>query len=149
MYRLLTLVFLAFLAWGCGVSGQEASQAFTAAEAEKIKAALQATTTHWNQGNLEGFVALYDSSTTFMTANGLIGLPQLKERYQRSYFNGTKPKQQLSFSELEVRPLGLNDALLTGKFDLVGGQEAPKSGRFSLVFHRTAKGWKILHDHSS
>jgi ketosteroid isomerase-like protein len=57
----------------------------------------------------------------------------------------------LTFSEIEVRPLGSGYALANGKFELKraasgGGDTA---GRFTLVLRKTASGWKIIHDHSS
>ena len=145
---LLPLVLCLFLC-GCGQPDKANSAAFSEAEAEKIISALQATTADWNQGNLPGFVALYDSSTTFMTRKGLIGLDSLTHRYQKTYFNGDKPKQELQFEELKLRPLGNSHALVTGKFVLASGNLPEQSGRFSLVFSRTPAGWKILHDHSS
>ena len=57
----------------------------------------------------------------------------------------------LTFSEIEVRPLGEGYALAIGRFALqrtaAGGGDA--AGRFTLVLRRTTKGWKIIHDHSS
>jgi ketosteroid isomerase-like protein len=57
----------------------------------------------------------------------------------------------LTFSEIEVRPLGADYALALGRFALKrtaeGGGDA--NGRFTLVLHRTKAGWKIIHDHSS
>ena len=58
---------------------------------------------------------------------------------------------QLTFSELDVRPLADGVALMTGKFSLkrtaAGGGDA--SGRFTLIWKQTPAGWKIIHDHSS
>ncbi len=57
----------------------------------------------------------------------------------------------LAFSEIEVRTLAPGVALAIGKFTLKrtveGGGDA--TGRFTLVLRQTAKGWKIIHDHSS
>jgi ketosteroid isomerase-like protein len=47
-----------------------------------------------------------------------------------------------------VKPLGPNYALLLGKFVLYGNNLKEVSGRYSVVFIRTATGWKMLHDHS-
>jgi len=118
-------------------------------DTDLIKKDLVATTTDWNNGNLDGFVSLYDSSATYMTRDGLIGLDTLKAHYQKSYFKGKQPKQQLAFQELQVKPLGNTYALVTGKFVLTGAGQPEQSGRFSLVYHLTNAGWKILHDHSS
>ncbi|PIQ19741.1 MAG: hypothetical protein COW65_19040 [Cytophagales bacterium CG18_big_fil_WC_8_21_14_2_50_42_9] len=118
-------------------------------DTELIRQSLLASTTDWNKGDLDRFLSVYDSAATFMTAKGLIGLDTLKAHYQKNYFTGTQPKQQLAFQELQVKPLGNMYALVTGKFVLTGAGQPEQSGRFSLVFHLTNAGWRILHDHSS
>jgi len=118
-------------------------------DTELIRESLLASTSDWNKGDLNNFLAVYDSAATFMTAKGLIGLDTLKAHYQKNYFQGSQPKQQLVFQELQVKPLGKTFALVTGKFVLTGSGQPEQSGRFSLVFQLTNAGWKILHDHSS
>lgn len=147
--KYLLLLTLSFIFLSCNSAANQDSSGFSAAESKTIINVLQATTTDWNKGNLPGFVSLYDSSATFMTRKGLIGLATLTQHYQKTYFNNQKPKQLLQFEALRVRPLGVAHALVTGKFILSGGNLPEQSGRFSLVFARTAQGWKILHDHSS
>jgi ketosteroid isomerase-like protein len=58
---------------------------------------------------------------------------------------------KLTFSELEFRMLGPDHALVLGKFALERSAAAGgnASGRYTLVLHKTVKGWKILHDHTS
>ncbi len=103
----------------------------------------------WNEGNLDAFMALYDTASTFMLPNGPVGIAGMKENYQKSFFNGKMPKQNLRYEEMVVRPLGKDYALLTGKFVLFGNELKEKSGRYSLVFVHRKNGWKILHDHSN
>ena len=43
--------------------------------------------------------------------------------------------------------LGPEAALVTGRFDL--DRKEPATGRFTLVFRKTNRGWKIIHDHTS
>ncbi|HZF68617.1 MAG TPA: DUF4440 domain-containing protein, partial [Gemmatirosa sp.] len=59
-----------------------------------------------------------------------------------------RPTQALRFERVEARPLGADHALVTSRFVLAGGEAAEKSGWFTLVWVRTADGWRILHDHS-
>ncbi len=107
----------------------------------------------WNRGDLATFASYYEDSpdTTFMGREVTRGGTQaILERYRRSY--GTREKMGvLTFSEIEVRPLGAEYALALGKFSLKrtpeGGGDA--SGRFTLVLRKTKSGWKIIHDHSS
>lgn len=107
----------------------------------------------WNRGDLATFASYYENSpdTTFVGREVTRGGTQaILERYRRTY--GTREKMgELTFSEIEVRPLGDEFALALGKFSLKrtpeGGGDA--SGRFTLVLRKTKSGWKIIHDHSS
>jgi ketosteroid isomerase-like protein len=57
----------------------------------------------------------------------------------------------LDFSDLTVKMLGRNYAVVTGKFHLArtaaGGGDA--SGVFSLIFEREPEGWRIILDHTT
>ena len=110
---------------------------------------LERTTSAWNAGDLDGFITLYDESSTFMTPAGPIGRTEMRARYQTRYFSGGRPDQQLRFEQMRVRRLGSDYAVMTGRFVLSGGGKPEQSGWFTLVWARTPQGWKILHDHSS
>lgn len=125
------------------------AQSSQAPELASLPAALAATTDRWNAGDLDGFIAPYAEHTTFMTPAGLIDREAMRRRYLARYFTGSRPDQQLRFEQLQVRPLGAEHALLTGRFVLSGGGKAEQSGWFTLVWARTADGWRIIHDHSS
>lgn len=104
----------------------------------------------WNRGDLKGHLAIYVEDVTFMTANGpRPGVAPLEESFAKKYFNQGRPKQSLGFERIAVRPLGPDAALVTGRFVLSGGGEPEQSGWFTLVWTRTAQGWKAIHDHSS
>ena len=111
--------------------------------------AIQATAEAWNRGDMDGFMAPYAESATYMTPAGLIGVDAMRARYLAKYFTGAKPDQRLGFDQLEVRALGTGHALMTGRFTLAGGGKPEQTGRFSLTWIRTPAGWRILHDHSS
>lgn len=116
---------------------------------EELIRLLQATTVMWNRGDLDGFMAPYAASATYMTPGGLIGVDAMRARYLEKYFTGSTPDQQLRFDALEVRALGGDHALMTGRYTLAGGGKTEQTGRFTLVWTRTPAGWRILHDHSS
>ena len=103
----------------------------------------------WNKGDLDSFMKMYTDSSTMMYPTGPVGLSAIRELYEKKYFDGKTPKQNLQYSELKVTMLGNNYALLTGKFTLSGNNLPERSGRYSLVMVRKKDGWKILHDHSS
>lgn len=118
-------------------------------EAE-IRRLLGESTAAWNRGDLAGHLALYVDSVTFMTRNGpRPGVAAIEEAFTRTYFRDGQPKQQLRFEQLTVRPLGRDAALANARFVLSGGGEPDQTGWFTLVWLRTAEGWRAVHDHSS
>ena len=120
------------------------------ADTTQIRAATEASAAAWNRGSLKEHLAIYVDTVTFMTANGpRPGVAAVEQAFLAKYFRDGRPKQTLSFSQLAIRPLGHNAALETGRFLLSGGGEADQSGWFTLVWMRTADGWRVVHDHSS
>jgi uncharacterized protein (TIGR02246 family) len=123
------------------------------AQGDEVRKLLKDSEDAWNRGDLATFAGYYDDSaeTTFIGKEVTHGGPrEVEARYRRGY--STREKMgTLTFSEIEVRPLGDGFALAHGKFFLkrteAGGGDT--SGRFTLVLRRTPAGWKIIHDHSS
>jgi ketosteroid isomerase-like protein len=102
-----------------------------------------------NKGDLDGYMALYDTSATMMLPKGRTKINGMRELYEKYYFENGKPKQLLGYDTYEFTPLGKDYALLTGRFLLKANEKMKeRTGTFSLVFVHTANGWKILHDHS-
>ena len=113
-----------------------------------IIAAMNNSANDWNKGDLGSFMKMYTESSTMMMPTGPVGVVAIKELYEKKYFNGKMPKQNLYYDEMKVTLLGENYALLTGRFTLTGNNLPERSGRYSLVMVYTKDGWKILHDHS-
>lgn len=121
-----------------------------AADEAAIRAATTASADAWNRGDLKGHVAIYVDSVTFMTRNGpRPGVSAIEQSFSATYFRDGQPKQSLRFEQVTIRRLDDNSALETGRFILSGGGEPEQSGWFTLVWVRTAAGWKAVHDHSS
>lgn len=121
-----------------------------AADEATIRAATTASADAWNRGDLKGHLAIYVDSVTFMTRNGpRTGVAAIEQSFTTTYFRNNQPKQNLRFEQVTVRQLDRNSALQTGRFILSGGGEPEQSGWFTLVWVRTAAGWKAVHDHSS
>jgi uncharacterized protein (TIGR02246 family) len=123
------------------------------AQGDAIRAMLKNSEAAWNRGDLAAFAADYEDSpdTTFIgkdITHG--GVQAILARYRRGYPT-PEAMGTLTFSEIDVRPLGKEYALANGKFALkrtqAGGGDA--AGRFTLVLRKTKAGWKIIHDHSS
>lgn len=138
-----------------GCSAKVRSVPSPASVAADITAELQASTDEWNRGNLDGFLVPYsdDAGTTFVGSSGLVrGKAAIRQKYVASWFHpGGALPGNLSFRDIEVRPLGPDHALAVGRWivsDRTSGQQT-SAGIFSLVFERTPQGWRIIHDHSS
>ena len=123
------------------------------AQGDEIRAMLKNSEAAWNRGDLPTFAKDYEDSpdTTFIgrdITHG--GVEAILARYRRGYPT-PEAMGTLTFSEIDVRPLGKDYALANGKFALkrtqAGGGDA--AGRFTLVLRKTKAGWKIIHDHSS
>jgi uncharacterized protein (TIGR02246 family) len=136
--------------WACAPPRNETPASIANDAVTAIPTVLAASADAWNHADLAGHLRPYVDQTTFMSANGPIqGRDRVGELLARSFWVDGKPKQQLSFDRIVVRPLGDRHALTTGHFLLSGGGEADRSGWFSLTWERTDAGWQILHDHSS
>lgn len=147
--RVLLYVSLLLL---CAVGGWRGSATVSAQggpDVAELTRALTATADMWNRGDIDGFMAPYAATATYMTPDGLIAVDAMRARYLKKYFTGSRPDQQLRFDQLDVRPLGAGHALMTGRFTLAGGGKPQLTGRFTLVWLQTPDGWRILHDHSS
>jgi uncharacterized protein (TIGR02246 family) len=120
------------------------------ADEAQIAALSKASMDAWNQGDLKGHLAMYTGDMTFMTRNGpRPGVEPLEKSFSEKYFKDGRPKQTLTFDNRTLRRLGPDAALETGRFLLSGGGEPEQSGWFTLIWVRTADGWRVLHDHSS
>jgi ketosteroid isomerase-like protein len=89
-------------------------------------------------------------NTVFIGKTVQRGYEAVRRRYHDQY---SKPEKmgKLRFSDLSVNLLGADYASVTGAFHLTrsvntGGNT---SGVFSLLFRRTAAGWRIILDHTS
>jgi uncharacterized protein (TIGR02246 family) len=123
------------------------------AQGDEIRKLLNDSAVVWNRGDIDAYAAYYEDSpeTTFIGREVTHGGPkEIAARYRRGFPTPEK-MGTLTFSEIEVRPLGDGFALAHGKFALkrtaAGGGDT--SGRFTLVLRKTQAGWRIIHDHSS
>ena len=115
-----------------------------------ILAVLEGQAADWNRGDLNAFVAGYDAGATFVGETVTHGAAQLLERY-RSRYPSREKMGHLVFSALEVHVLNMDCAYVVGRWRLARKPEdgGAAGGVFSLVFHKTFSGWKIILDHTS
>jgi ketosteroid isomerase-like protein len=144
MHRYFSLIMFIALILATGTLRAQAGNA----EKQVIQSMNEAAD-KWNNGDLDGYMALYDTSATMMLPKGRTKINGMRELYEKYYFENGKPKQMLGYDTYEFTPLGKEYALLTGRFILKANEKMKeRTGTFSLVFVHTANGWKILHDHS-
>ena len=115
-----------------------------------IQAVLDAQRDAWNRGDIEGYMDGYDRSpkTEFVGGDDINrGWQTVLDRYKRKY--DTREKMgTLTFSEIDIRLLSKDAALVLGRWRLKRTSDEPH-GTFTLLFRKTKAGWRIVHDHSS
>jgi ketosteroid isomerase-like protein len=115
-----------------------------------IRSVLDAQRDAWNRGDIEGYMDGYDRSNDiiFISGDNLTrGWQTVLDRYKKNY--DTREKMGvLTFSDLEIGLVNENTAVVIGRWSLKRVNDEPH-GRFTLIFKRTKKGWKIVHDHTS
>jgi ketosteroid isomerase-like protein len=139
----------AALSAGCAnvseVSDKEGEQAVAA-----VRKVIEEQQAAWNRGDIEGFMDGYarEEATTFVSADAVTrGWQTVLDRYKKSYDSREK-MGTLEFTELEFRPVSPFYVAALGRWHLKGVSGDPR-GRFTLLFRRTAAGWRIVHDHTS
>ena len=116
----------------------------------EIRSVLHAQQDAWTRGDIDGFMNGYarSGSTTFVSEDAVRrGWENVRERYLKKYSDRAK-MGVLTFSDLEIMPLGPDTAVALGRWTLKRAQDRPH-GRFTLIFRKTADGWRIVHDHTS
>jgi len=142
---------IALLAAGISASnGPNGTKANDEMAQTAIVALLKTQQNDWNRGDLRAFMAGYWNSPqlTFAGSKGFTrGWGPVLERYEKTYVDRTA-MGKLDFSELEVRSLGPNAALVLGRWHLQR-QIGDIGGIFTLVLQKFPEGWRIVHDHTT
>jgi ketosteroid isomerase-like protein len=134
------------IGWGLGALPETTGDGGQAA----ILAVLAAQQSDWNKGDIRGFMEGYwkSSELTFAGTRGFTrGWQPVMARYEKSYADKAA-MGTLDFSELEIRQLGPDAALVLGKWHLAR-QAGDRGGIFTLVFQKSPEGWRIIHDHTT
>jgi beta-aspartyl-peptidase (threonine type) len=115
-----------------------------------VESVLRAQQDAWNRGDLDAFVEHYwksDELTFSSSGKTTRGWAETLKGYRERYPTPEK-MGRVSFSGLEVTPLGDGAALVLGQWSL-DRKSDPVSGNFSLVFRKRDDRWLIVHDHTS
>jgi len=115
-----------------------------------VRQVLDAQVAAWNRGDIEGYMAGYwrSEDTVFVSGDSLTrGWQTVLARYKKNYDSREK-MGTLTFSDLEITPIGSDAAIAIGRWHLQRAKDEPH-GRFTLIFRKTRQGWRIVHDHTS
>ncbi len=123
-----------------------------------IRTVLEAQVAAWNRSDIPAFMESYENSpeTTFIGKTMAKGYAPILERYKKNY-STHEQMGTLTFHDIDVRLLPVTTgpteyAIVTGHFHLdrsAHGEAAKDDGIFSLLWHKTPTGWKIILDHTS
>lgn len=116
----------------------------------EIRTLLDAQAAAWNRGDLDGFMAGYARTDSLRFASGGTvhrGWQTALERYRRTYPDRAA-MGTLTFDRIDVQVLAPRWALVFGAWRLERADDAPE-GLFTLLLERRARGWRIVHDHTS
>src|SRR6184192_2275390 len=116
----------------------------------QIRSVLRAQQDAWNRGDIDGFMNGYarSRSTIFVSEDAVRrGWETVRARYKKKYSDRAK-MGLLNFSDLEITPVSSNAAVVLGRWKLKRTKDRPH-GRFTLIFRKSADGWRIVHDHTS
>jgi ketosteroid isomerase-like protein len=147
-FTLALLLVISALAVVLGVQATQSSG--DAAAQQAILDVMHQQQSDWNRGDVRAFMQGYWNSPqlSFAGSTGFSrGWDAVLERYEHNYADKAA-MGTLDFSELEVRPLNANAALVLGKWHLKL-ESGDTGGIFTLVFQKFPEGWKIVHDHTS
>lgn len=127
-----------------------ATAADTTAIQYTVRAVLDQQVKDWNAGDIGKFMRGYGRSDKTRFASGgniTLGWQSVLERYQRTD-SDKAAMGTLTFSEIDITVASEHTALAFGRWRLKREKDEP-SGLFTLLFRKTADGWKIVHDHTS
>jgi len=139
---------ISLLILGATVFGSAAAAA--AEPTAEICEILHAQQRAWNRGDIDGFMSGYarSRSTIFVSEDTVTrGWQTVRNRYKKKYSDREK-MGTLTFSDLEIIPLGPSAAIVIGRWQLKRKIDKPH-GRFTLVCRHLTEGWRIVHDHTS
>jgi uncharacterized protein (TIGR02246 family) len=144
-------LLLATAAGACATAGGGGDGAANDPRAA-IERVLEAQVAAWNRGDLDAFMDGYWRSPDLVfTSGGAVqrGWQTTLDRYRASYGTSPETMGRLTFSDLEVHPLGPGAAWALGRWGLEHGDGGKVGGVFSLVFREIDGRWVIVHDHTS
>ncbi len=137
------------LGLACAVAPARAA-APAVADSQGVEAVLDESAADWSRGDLDGFMRCYEDApdTLYVSSRGVVrGFSAIRGMYAARFAGAAGAMGRLSLTIDDQRPLGADYALVVGRYVLSRGAQRA-SGVFTLVFHRSAPGWRIVSDHT-
>jgi len=152
-HRFVTLAGLCMMLLVAPARAQNEDQLYTASKLQlDVTKVLLAQETAWNKGDLDGYLSHFkDAEDT----RALLGAPVRGLQHIRDAFHNSFPNREsmgtLENSEVEVRALGENFALATGRYRLVRSKKGGGNleGIFTEVMEKTPAGWQVIFSEST
>lgn len=106
----------------------------------------------WNHGDLDGYLSHYKNAPDTQAVLGSLvrGFDNIRSAYRLNFPN-RETMGAIEDSDVEVRALGDNFALATGKYHLTRSRKAggDVDGTFTELFEKTTAGWQIIFSQST
>ena len=113
----------------------------------EIRAVMNAQVAAWNRGDIDAYMDGYVRSDKLeFVSKGKItrGWQTVRDRYHKKY-NSREAMGTLKFSDIKIKRLRDNLALVIGRWELSRKNDRPH-GSFVLTFRHQPEGWRIVHD---
>ncbi|HEY4358063.1 MAG TPA: DUF4440 domain-containing protein [Acidobacteriaceae bacterium] len=144
------LRFMTFVLGLCTlpVLAQTPDQLYTATPQQlAITKVVLAQESAWNKGDLDGYISHYKDApdTQAILAGPVRGLNNIRGAFHLNYPNKDS-MGTLENSEVEVRALGENFGLATGKYRLARPRKSGGTveGTFTEILEKTPDGWQVI-----
>lgn len=132
---------------------QNGDQMFTATRQQldvvKVILAQQAA---WNNGDLDAYLSHYKDApdTQAVLANLVRGMDAIRGAFKQNFPNKDS-MGTIEDTDIEVKALGDNYALATGKYHLNRQKKSGGAveGSFMEIFEKTTNGWQIIFSQST
>ena len=138
----------ALIAAAAPAQAQAPDQLYTASrlQLDVTKVLLQQESA-WNKGDLDSYLSHYKDAadTQAILAGPVHGLQNIRSAYHLSFSN-KESMGQLQQTEIEVRALGEDHALVTGHYHLQRPRKngGDTDGLFVEVLEKTKAGWQVV-----
>jgi uncharacterized protein (TIGR02246 family) len=151
--RLISITFALAVCAAAAATAQNTDPLFTATreQLDVAKVVLEQQDA-WNKGDLDAYLSHYKDApdTQAVLATLVRGIDNIRSAFKANFPNKDS-MGTIEDSEVEVRAMGDNFALATGKYHLTRSRKAGGeiSGTFTELFEKTPAGWKIIFSEST